>query len=282
LFAVLLGFATAPLTRGEDLRSSAAPSTPEAPASEGSESTGDSVSSDSRRPAPADAVGGASASEGLEEKEAEPKKPRRGELAQATFGGGCFWCIEAVFQRVPGVRSVVSGYSGGNVLFPSYELVSSGATGHAEVVQVTFEPAVVSYETLLEVFWRSHDPTTPNAQGPDVGTQYRSIILYHNDDQRKAIGRVYRALKARRVLRGSVVTQVVPFQVFFPAEAYHQNYYNNHPFDPYSMVYIAPKFDVFRKMRGGAAKKKPAAKERGTAISPASPENRSAPTSGRR
>lgn len=189
---------------------------------------------------------------------AEKKKPVPGELEQATFGGGCFWCMEAVFQRVPGVRRVLSGYSGGSVAFPSYELVSTGATGHAEVVQVTFEPAVVSYEKLLEVFWRSHDPTTPNGQGPDVGTQYRSIILYHNEDQRQSIMQVYRELKSRRVLRGRIVTQVVPFQVFFPAEANHQNYYNNHPFDPYSMLYIAPKFDVFRKMMKRVKPKAPA------------------------
>lgn len=202
----------------------------------------------SSEPAPAGAEASAAKPSDRSETPSEPEKPKRGELERATFGGGCFWCMEAVFQRVPGVRQVVSGYSGGGVAFPSYAQVCSGMTGHAEVIDVVFEPAVVSYEKLLEVFWRSHDPTTPNAQGPDVGTQYRSIILYHNEKQRKAIVKVHKELKARRVLRGNVVTQAVPFQVFFPAEAYHQNYYNNHPADPYSLIYIEPKFDVFRKM----------------------------------
>jgi peptide-methionine (S)-S-oxide reductase len=181
---------------------------------------------------------------------AEPAKPKPkpGELQTATFGGGCFWCIEAVFDQVPGVRMAISGYAGGVVPAPSYEMVSSGMTGHAEVVQVVFEPAIIPYEKLVEIFWRIHNPNTPNAQGPDVGTQYRSIILYHNDEQKKAAEKVYKELKARKVLHGVVVTQLVPFQGFFPAEEYHQDYYLNHPVDPYSLVYIAPKFDVFRKM----------------------------------
>jgi peptide-methionine (S)-S-oxide reductase len=177
-----------------------------------------------------------------------PRKVKPGTLQVATFGGGCFWCTEAVCEQVPGVRSVVSGYAGGIVPFPTYEAVCTGMTGHAEVVQIVFDASIISYEKLLEVFWRSHDPTTPNAQGPDVGTQYRSIIFYHNDEQKKAAQKVYQALKARRVLRGIVVTELVPFRGFYPAEPYHQDYYSNHPFDPYSMVYIAPKFDVFRKM----------------------------------
>jgi peptide-methionine (S)-S-oxide reductase len=195
------------------------------------------------------------------EGKAEPArpKPKPGELQMATFGGGCFWCIEAVFDQVPGVRMAVSGYAGGFVPSPTYEMVSTGTTGHAEVVQVVFEPAVVSYEKLLEVFWRSHNPTTPNAQGPDSGPQYRSIILYHNEDQKKAAENVYKALKARKVLKGVVVTELVPFTGFYPAEAYHQDYYFNHPLDPYSMVYIAPKFDVYRKM-GMLARRKPRAK----------------------
>jgi peptide-methionine (S)-S-oxide reductase len=174
----------------------------------------------------------------------KPKGPQ-----VATFGGGCFWCTEAVCELVPGVLSAVSGYSGGRVPFPTYQAVSSGLTGHAEVVQVVFNPAVISYEKLLEIFFRSHDPTTPNAQGPDVGTQYRSIILYHNEEQKRAAQRVYQDLKKRRVLKGTVVTELVPFVAFFPAEAYHQDYYRNHPFDPYSMVHIEPKFDVFWKMK---------------------------------
>jgi len=191
-----------------------------------------------------------------EKTEPAKPKPKPGELQMATFGGGCFWCIEAVFDQVPGVRMAVSGYAGGVVPAPTYEQVSTGTTGHAEVVQVVFEPAVVSYEKLLELFWRSHNPTTPNAQGPDSGPQYRSIILYHNEDQKKAAEKVYKALKARKVLKGVVVTELVPFTGFYPAEAYHQDYYFNHPFDPYSMVYIAPKFDVYRKM-GMLARPKP-------------------------
>jgi peptide-methionine (S)-S-oxide reductase len=175
-------------------------------------------------------------------------KPKPGEIQMATFGGGCFWCIEAVFDQVPGVRMAISGYAGGVVPAPSYEMVSSGMTGHAEVVQVVFEPAIIPYEKLLEIFWRIHNPNTPNAQGPDYGTQYRSIILYHSEDQKKAAEKVYKELKARKVLHGVVVTQLLPFQGFFPAEPYHQDYYFNHAADPYSLVYIAPKFDVFRKM----------------------------------
>src|SRR4051794_28921878 len=179
----------------------------------------------------------------------KPAKLVPGTTKEASFGGGCFWCTEAVFQRVPGVRMVVSGYSGGHVPFPTYEQVSTGTTGHAEVVEVFYDPALVSYEKLVEIFWRTHNPNTPNAQGPDSGPQYRSIILYHDDDQKKAAEKVYKSLKARRILKGTVVTQLVPFQAFYPAEAYHQNYYNNHPLDPYSMVYIGPKFDIFRKLR---------------------------------
>jgi peptide-methionine (S)-S-oxide reductase len=188
------------------------------------------------------------------EKEQAKEKLKPGTIEQATFGGGCFWCTEAVFQRVPGVKVVVSGYSGGNVPFPSYELVCSGTTGHAEVVNIMFDPALVSYERLLEIFWRTHNPNTPNAQGPDVGTQYRSIILYHNDKQKEAALKVYKNLKARKVLHGVVVTQIVPFQAFYAAEAYHQNYYNNHPYDIYSSIYITPKFDVFRKLAREASK----------------------------
>ena len=190
-------------------------------------------------PAPKDAAGTA---------EGKLASPRRNGLEVATFGGGCFWCTEAVCEAVPGVVSAVSGYSGGSVPFPTYDAVCSDMTGHAEVVQVVFNPAVISYEKLVEVFFRSHDPTTPNAQGPDVGTQYRSIILYHNEDQRKAALEVYQNLKARRVLKGTVVTQLVPFVAFFPAEAYHQDYYQRHPLEPYSIVYIEPKFDVLWKM----------------------------------
>jgi peptide-methionine (S)-S-oxide reductase len=179
----------------------------------------------------------------------DKEKPKPGKLQKATFGAGCFWCTEAVFQRVPGVKAVVSGYAGGSVPNPTYEMVSSGLTGHAEVVQILFDPAVVSYETLLQVFWRTHDPTTPNAQGPDFGTQYRSIILYSDDDQKRTALKVYRDLKARRILRGTVVTELEPLTAFYPAELYHQNYFNNHPYVPYSQTYIVPKVEKLHKLK---------------------------------
>jgi peptide-methionine (S)-S-oxide reductase len=166
---------------------------------------------------------------------------------KATFGGGCFWCTEAVFQRVPGVRSVVSGYAGGNVPFPSYEQVCSGLTGHAEVIQVVFDPAVVGYDKLLNIFFKSHDPTTLNAQGPDFGTQYRSIILYHSEDQKKAAQAKYQELTKAKAFRGRIVTELVPFTEFYPAEDYHQNYFNNHPYADYSQTYIVPKVQKFLK-----------------------------------
>jgi peptide-methionine (S)-S-oxide reductase len=160
---------------------------------------------------------------------------------KATFGGGCFWSIEAVFERVPGVKSVVSGFAGGNVPTPSYEMVGTGQTGHAEVVQIEYDPKVVTYEKLLAVFWKAHDPTTLNSQGDDFGTQYRSLILYHNDDQKRAALKSYQELKARRAFRNPIVTDLVPFTAFFPAEPYHQDYYRNHRFSDYSQIYIIPK-----------------------------------------
>jgi len=162
-------------------------------------------------------------------------------IEKATFGGGCFWCTEAVFERIPGVKSVVSGYSGGHVPNPTYEQVSSGLTGHAEVIQVEFDPSVVSYDKLLKVFFSSHDPTTLNSQGPDFGTQYRSIILYHSDDQKEAAQKLYKELMAHRGRRSPIVTELVPFAEFYPAEAYHQDYFRNHPDADYSQVYIVPK-----------------------------------------
>lgn len=159
----------------------------------------------------------------------------------ATFGGGCFWCTEATFERVIGVKSVVSGYSGGVVPNPTYDQVCTGMTGHAEVIQIEYDPKVVTFEELLEVFWLSHDPTTLNRQGPDQGTQYRSIILYHDEDQRKAATQAIARLNQGRGARNRVVTQVAPLQAFFMAEPYHQDYYRNHPQAAYCQVYIAPK-----------------------------------------
>lgn len=164
----------------------------------------------------------------------------------ATLGGGCFWCVEAVFQDLRGVESVVSGYSGGHTPAPSYEAVCSGTTGHAEVVQVTFDPAQVSYREILEVFFTVHDPTTLNRQGADVGTQYRSVVFHHSDEQRETAREVIRDLEAERVWDAPVVTQVEPFSEFHRAESYHQDYFKRNPRQPYCQVVIAPKVSHFR------------------------------------
>ena len=160
---------------------------------------------------------------------------------KATFGGGCFWCMEAVFERIPGVKSVVSGYAGGHIPNPSYEMVCTGLTGHAEVIQIEYDPAVVSYEKLLNIFWAAHDPTTLNRQEDDFGPNYRSIILYHNDEQKEAAEKSYKDLTRRRVFRSPIVTDLVPLTEFYPAEAYHQDYYRNHRGSEYSDIYIVPK-----------------------------------------
>jgi peptide-methionine (S)-S-oxide reductase len=169
----------------------------------------------------------------------------------ATFGSGCFWCTEAVFQQMKGVKKVVSGYSGGRVEDPSYEQVCSGRTGHAEVVQVTFDPAAVSYPELLEVFWRSHDPTTKDRQGNDVGTQYRSVVFYHNDRQ-KRLAELYKAkIDAAGVYARPLVTEVVPFTAFYPAEGYHQDYFARNADQPYCRVMIGPKLEKLRSVFRG-------------------------------
>lgn len=183
-------------------------------------------------------------SAGRKETQKSPASPSKSE--RATFGGGCFWSMEAVFERIPGVRSVTSGFAGGSVPSPSYEMVCTGQTGHAEVIQVEFDPAVVSYEKLLKVFWSVHDPTTPNAQGDDFGPQYRSIILFHNEAQKKAALKSYDDLTNRRVFRAPIVTELVPMERFYPAEAYHQDYYRHHRSNDYSLIYIDPKL---RKLR---------------------------------
>ena len=175
----------------------------------------------------------------------------------ATLGGGCFWCVEAVFQDLRGVESVVSGYSGGHTPNPSYEAVCSGTTGHAEVVQVTFDPEQVSYREILEVFFTVHDPTTLNRQGADVGTQYRSVIFTHSDEQRETAREVIRDLEAERVWDSPIVTQVAPFTGFYRAEGYHQDYFKRNPRQPYCQVVIAPKVSHFRskylsKLKQGA------------------------------
>ncbi|MGD9855901.1 MAG: peptide-methionine (S)-S-oxide reductase MsrA [Planctomycetaceae bacterium] len=170
-----------------------------------------------------------------------------GDLQMATFGSGCFWCTEGVFQQLNGVHAVVSGYTGGEVVNPTYQQVCSGTTGHAEVVQVTFDPSVISYTELLEVFWRTHDPTTLNRQGNDVGTQYRSAVFAHDDEQRRLAEEFKRELDASCAFAGPIVTQIVPLQTFYPAETYHQNYFNLNPRQQYCQYVVGPKIEKFRK-----------------------------------
>nr|WP_049756635.1 peptide-methionine (S)-S-oxide reductase MsrA [Chloroherpeton thalassium] len=167
-------------------------------------------------------------------------------LDTATFGAGCFWCVEAVFQRVNGVLSVVSGYAGGEVEKPTYEQVCSGATGHAEVAQITFNPNEVSYEELLEIFWHTHNPTTLNRQGNDEGTQYRSVIFYHSNEQKKIAEASKAKANASGEWREPIVTEIVPYTKFFKAESYHQNYYNQHLYQPYCSFVISPKLEKFK------------------------------------
>jgi peptide-methionine (S)-S-oxide reductase len=166
----------------------------------------------------------------------------------ATFGGGCFWCTEAIFERVRGVINVESGYSGGHTVNPDYGMVSSGSTGHAEVVQVTFDPEVVSFLELLEIFFKTHDPTTLNRQGADVGTQYRSIVLYHTEQQRELTLRTIKLLDSEGIWKDPIVTAVEPFERFYPAEAYHQEYYENNPNQGYCRLVINPKLSKLEKI----------------------------------
>lgn len=165
----------------------------------------------------------------------------------ATLGGGCFWCIEAVFDELQGVEDVVSGYAGGSVPNPTYRQVCTGNTGHAEVVQITFDPNVISYREILDVFFSVHDPTTLNRQGADVGTQYRSVIFYHNDEQKRIAELTIRELNAAKIWKNPIVTQVEPFKAFYPAEDYHQEYFALHGEQPYCQVVIAPKMKKFRE-----------------------------------
>jgi peptide-methionine (S)-S-oxide reductase len=166
-------------------------------------------------------------------------------LEVATLGGGCFWCTEAVFQMLPGVKSVTSGYAGGTKENPTYREVCTGATGHAEVIQIQYDPKVVSYEKLLHTFWEAHDPTTLNRQGPDSGTQYRSIILYSSEAQRVAAEKS--KAEAQKHFRQPIVTEIVPLRKFYPAEDYHQDYYREHPDQPYCRFVIQPKVEKFEK-----------------------------------
>jgi peptide-methionine (S)-S-oxide reductase len=188
-----------------------------------------------------------------------PTAPPASGLEQATFGAGCFWSTQAEFQQLIGAHSTVCGYSGGAVENPTYEQVCTGTTGHAEVVQITFDPKVISYSDLLEVFWHTHDPTTLNRQGHDVGTNYRSVIFYHTLKQREAAELSKRKLEAPAAFGAPIVTAIVPFSAFYPAEDYHQNYYMDHPGQPYCAAVIRPKLETFAKtfpdkLKPGAAK----------------------------
>ena len=165
---------------------------------------------------------------------------------RATLGGGCFWCLEAVYDRLQGVTDVVSGYAGGPRANPTYEQVCSGATGHAEVVQVTFDPEVTSFREILEVFFAIHDPTTLNRQGADVGTQYRSVIFYHSDEQKRVAEDVMRELSEQKLWDDAIVTELAPAPEFYPAEEYHQQYFERNPNQGYCQVVVAPKVAKFR------------------------------------
>ena len=169
------------------------------------------------------------------------------ELQTITLGGGCFWCVEAVMQPLRGVQRVVSGYAGGTVKNPSYREVCGGRTGHAEVVQVTFEPDAISLRDLLTVFFATHDPTTLNRQGADVGTQYRSVVFYHDDAQRRIAEEVVADLEAQAVFDDPIVTELAPLETFYPAEEVHRDYFNRNPDQPYCQAVIAPKVAKLRR-----------------------------------
>jgi len=168
-------------------------------------------------------------------------------LETATLGGGCFWCVEAIYLDLKGVHAVVSGYAGGAIENPTYQQVCTGTTGHAEVTQITFDPEVISFEDLLYVFWRTHDPTTLNRQGADVGPQYRSVIFYHDNEQKNIAERSKQETDASGLWPNPIVTEIAPFRNFYEAEDYHQNYYRVNPNQPYCRAVIDPKVQKFRK-----------------------------------
>ncbi|MEE9429982.1 MAG: peptide-methionine (S)-S-oxide reductase MsrA [Melioribacteraceae bacterium] len=166
----------------------------------------------------------------------------------ATFGSGCFWCTEAIFQNIKGVSSAISGYSGGAVESPTYKQISTGETGHAEVIQITYNEDEVSYSELLEIFWKTHDPTTLNKQGADVGTQYRSVVFYHNDEQKKLAEKYKNSLELEKVFANPIVTEIAKFDVFYKAENYHQDYYELNKREPYCSFVITPKLEKLKKV----------------------------------
>jgi peptide-methionine (S)-S-oxide reductase len=183
----------------------------------------------------------------MNQQEGQDQTEQERSLAVATLGGGCFWCLEAVYEELEGVVDVVSGYAGGDVVNPTYRQVCTGNTGHAEVVQVTFDQDVISYLEILQVFFAIHDPTTLNRQGADVGTQYRSVIFYHNESQQETAEALIESLAFKGEWRDPIVTQVEALNAFYPAEDYHQEYYRNHKRQPYCMAVISPKLKKFRK-----------------------------------
>ncbi len=170
------------------------------------------------------------------------------QLDTATLGAGCFWCVEAVFQDLKGVKSVKSGYTGGKIKNPTYKEVCSGLTGHAEVAQIVYDPSILSFDELLEVFWQTHDPTTLNRQGADVGTQYRSAVFYHNEEQKKLADTYKQKLNAAKVFDNPIVTEISPLTEFYVAEDYHQNYYNLNGEQGYCRMVIRPKVEKFKKV----------------------------------
>lgn len=167
-------------------------------------------------------------------------------MEKITIGGGCFWCLEAVYQLVDGIKAVTSGYAGGHKKNPTYKEVCDESTGHAEVIQLEFDPNIISLEKILDIFWTIHDPTTLNRQGNDTGTQYRSIILYHNDIQKKIAEESKKSVAAN--WNNPIVTEIVPLEVFYPAEDYHQNYFRNNPYNSYCAYVVKPKVDKYKKV----------------------------------
>jgi len=182
----------------------------------------------------------------MSQEKSRTNSPKRIEVT--TLGGGCFWCTEAVFNQLKGVEKIEPGYSGGNVENPSYEQVSTGKTGHAEVAQITFDPAVISFKEILQIFFSTHDPTSLNRQGADIGTQYRSVIFYHNDQQKAIAEQVIKEFNEDGAFDAPIVTQVEPLKAFYKAEEYHREYYKRHPEQSYCRVVIAPKIAKFRQL----------------------------------
>jgi peptide-methionine (S)-S-oxide reductase len=192
-------------------------------------------------------AGKAKPADAKQEEKTKPAADTKPKFEIATFGSGCFWCGEAVFEEIKGVASVVSGYSGGDVVDPTYEQVSTGMTGHAEVVQITFNPEVVSFEDLLEIFWKTHDPTKLNEQGPDHGTQYRSAIFYHSDEQREIAEKSKQKHSKPGKNARKIVTEITKFVAFYPAEDYHQDFFKNNPRYGYCQQFVRPKVTKVRK-----------------------------------